>query len=295
LINNLSVYSATSPHTNQNKRLKYNNFLIGTYFALVAPSNLKISELYMTSKHTNALRSLNVVAVSGGLNAPSKTEALIDAVLSELQDALSINVTYIKLSEIGQLLGGVISRDDLPQPVQDALLAIESADALIVGTPVYRASFTGLFKHLFDFVDQFSLVDVPVLLAASGGSDRHALVLEHQLRPLFSFFQAQTLPIGVYATDLDFTNYQVSSPVLRDRIKLAAARALPVFHYAASQPARPNAAQQPHHSNVKLNQPIVQPSVLPSSSVPNVSAAEKALHANKTATGSNPAIKIVNG
>lgn len=249
----------------------------------------------MTSKHTNSLRSLNVVAVSGGLNTPSKTEALIDAVLSELQDALSINVTYIKLSEIGQLLGGVISRDDLPQPVQDALLAIESADALIVGTPVYRASFTGLFKHLFDFVDQFSLVDVPVLLAASGGSDRHALVLEHQLRPLFSFFQAQTLPIGVYATDQDFTNYQVSSPVLRDRIKLAAARALPVFHYAASQPARPNAAQQPHHSNVKLNQPIVQPSVLPSSSVPSVSAAEKALHANKTATGSNPAIKIVNG
>lgn len=138
-------------------------------------------------------------------------------------------------------------------------------------------------------------MDVPVLLAASGGSDRHALVLEHQLRPLFSFFQAQTLPIGVYATDLDFTNYQVSSPVLRDRIKLAAARALPVFHYAASQPARPNAAQQPHHSNVKLNQPIVQPSVLPSSSVPSVSAAEKALHANKTATDSNPAIKIVNG
>lgn len=70
----------------------------------------------MTSKHTNSLRSLNVVAVSGGLNTPSKTEALIDAVLSELQDALSINVTYIKLSEIGQLLGGVISRDDLPQP-----------------------------------------------------------------------------------------------------------------------------------------------------------------------------------
>ena len=248
----------------------------------------------MTSKHTPTLHSLKVVAVSGGLNTPSKTEALIDAVLSELQDALSIELTYIKLSEIGQLLGGVISRDDLPQPVQDALLAIESADALIVGTPVYRASFTGLFKHLFDFVDQFSLVDVPVLLAASGGSDRHALVLEHQLRPLFSFFQAQTLPIGVYATDQDFTNYQVSSQLLRDRIKLAAARALPVFQYAASQPVRASAAQQPLHSNVKLNQPIVQPAVLPSSSVPNVSAAEKALHANKAQT-SNPAIKIVNG
>ncbi len=240
----------------------------------------------------NQTRTLKVVAVSGGLNTPSKTEALIDAILLELQDALDIEVHYIKLSEIGQLLGGVISRDDLPQQVQAALESIESADALIVGTPVYRASFTGLFKHLFDFVDQFSLVDTPVLLAASGGSDRHALVLEHQLRPLFSFFQAQTLPIGVYATDQDFVNYQVTSQLLRDRIKLAAARALPVFQYAATQPVKRDAANQ--HNSVKLNQPIVQPSVLPSSSVPNVSAADKALHGNKQAATANPNIKIAN-
>ena len=74
---------------------------------------------------------------------------------------------------------------------------IESATLLIVASPVYRASFTGLFKHVFDFVGQYSLIDKPVLLAATGGSDRHALIIEHQFRPLFSFFQALTLPIGV--------------------------------------------------------------------------------------------------
>lgn len=221
-------------------------------------------------------RSLKIVAVSGGLNTPSKTEALIDAILLELKDILDIEVRYIKLSEIGHQLGGVISRDELPLSVQKALFNIETADALIVGTPVYRASFTGLFKHLFDFVDQFSLVDVPVLLAASGGSDRHALVLEHQLRPLFSFFQAQTLPIGVYATDQDFTNYNVSSAALRERIKLATVRALPVFQYAASQPPRQANIPQAHH--VKLNQPITQPSVLPSSQTPNAAITETKQH-----------------
>lgn len=101
--------------------------------------------------------------------------------------AIPIQVHFIKFSEIAPLLGGAIYRNQLPQQVQDDLATVENADALIVGTPVYRASFTGLFKHFFDFVEQNALIDVPVLLAASGGSERHALVLEHQLRPLFSF------------------------------------------------------------------------------------------------------------
>ncbi len=107
--------------------------------------------------------------------------------------------------------------------------AIEAADLLVVASPVYRASFTGLFKHLFDFVGQYALIDKPVLLAATGGSDRHALMLEHQLRPLFGFFQAITLPIGVYASDADFTNYEISNTDLQERIELAVARARPLL------------------------------------------------------------------
>jgi FMN reductase len=65
------------------------------------------------------------------------------------------------------------------------------------------------------------LNNVPVLLAATGGSDRHALVIEHQLRPLFGFFQALSLPIGVYATEADFTDYQITSPQVLERIERA--------------------------------------------------------------------------
>ena len=72
-----------------------------------------------------------------------------------------------------------------------------------------------------------ALIDVPVLLAATGGSERHALVIDHQLRPLFSFFQARTLPIGVYASESDFDQYQITNPALRARIALAVDRAVP--------------------------------------------------------------------
>lgn len=226
--------------------------------------------------------TLNVVAVSGGLNHPSKTESLIQSIINELAEAIDIQVHFIKLSEIGPLLGGAIYRNQLPTRVQQDLAKIEAADALIVGTPVFRASFTGLFKHLFDFVEQTALVDVPVLLAASGGSDRHALVLEHQLRPLFSFFQAQTLPIGVYATDKDFTpEYTIQSEQLQDRITLAVARALPILEWAPAKGQRAayikdktSEANQSHG----INKQVEQAEVLPSVAVPSLDAAESRIH-----------------
>lgn len=185
-------------------------------------SNLKSNTLHISP--------LNIVAVSGGTNTFSKTESLVQHTLDELAKVIPIRVHFIKLSEIGPLLSGAIYRNQLPASVQADLDAVESADALVVGTPVYRASFTGLFKHFFDFVEQTALVDVPVLLSASGGSERHALILEHQLRPLFSFFEAQTLPIGIYATDKDFSPaYTIASPQLQERIQLAVKRALPVL------------------------------------------------------------------
>ncbi|OYU96670.1 MAG: FMN reductase, partial [Burkholderiales bacterium PBB5] len=82
--------------------------------------------------------------------------------------------------------------------------SIESADLVIAATPVYKGSYTGLFKHLFDLVDPNALVGRPVLLAANGGSERHALVVDHQLRPLFAFFRALTVPSAVYAAEADF-------------------------------------------------------------------------------------------
>ena len=118
----------------------------------------------------------------------------------------------------------------------------EQADILVVATPVYRGSYTGLFKHFFDFIHQDALIDKPILLAATGGSERHALVIDHQLRPLFSFFQARTLPLGVYATDKDFVDYRLQDEALIERATLAVRRALPLVELMRH--AKPSLAEE---------------------------------------------------
>ncbi len=173
--------------------------------------------------------TLKVVAISGSTSSPSRTLALTESILAELQLHLPLQVRLIELGSIARALGGALSRRELPAEAEAVLRDIESADLLLVATPVYRGSYPGLLKHLFDLVDLNALIDTPVLLAATGGSDRHALVLDHQLRPLFSFFQALTLPIGVYAAEADFHDYRIGSEALRARIRLAAERAAPLL------------------------------------------------------------------
>jgi FMN reductase len=170
-----------------------------------------------------------IVAVSGGLQRPSRTLALVEVLLDSLTGAWPAETRLVELGPLVPKFGGVLQRGQWPADVERALKDVESADLLLVASPIYRGSYTGLFKHFFDFVHHESLIDVPVLLAATGGSDRHALAIDHQLRPLFSFFQAHTLPIGVYATDKEFDNYRVSAEALRARIALAVERALPVL------------------------------------------------------------------
>ncbi|MDN4015732.1 FMN reductase [Zwartia panacis] len=172
---------------------------------------------------------LRVVAVSGGLQSPSKSAALTEHILGLIADEISSEQHMVELGQLAPLLAGAIWRSQLPEVVERKLTVVEQADILVVATPVYRGSYTGLFKHFFDFIHQDALIDKPVLLAATGGSERHALVIEHQLRPLFSFFQARTLPLGIYATDKDFVDYRLQDPALIERTRLALQRAMPLL------------------------------------------------------------------
>jgi len=170
---------------------------------------------------------LSVTAIAGSLQKPSRTEALLEAIAGELHAALPIHTTVVKLSEIGPQVGSAMHRAALPPAAFAAVQAIEEADLLVVASPVYRASYTGLLKHLFDFVGHKALVGRPVLLAATGGSDSHLLMIDHQLRPLFAFFDALPLPLGIYATEGDFDDYKLASPAVSERIARAIDAALP--------------------------------------------------------------------
>ena len=184
-------------------------------------------------------RPLRLVAVSGGLQRPSRAAALAEHLLDLIADQVPCEQRLIELGQLAPRLAGAVWRSQLPDTVENDLAAVEQADILVVATPVYRGSYTGLFKHFFDFIHQDALIDKPVLLAATGGSERHALVIDHQLRPLFSFFQARTLPLGVYVTDMDFVDHRLHNEALIQRAALAIQRALPLVKLtrAASAPA----------------------------------------------------------
>jgi FMN reductase len=169
---------------------------------------------------------INVVAVSGNLGERSRSRTLVDEVVRAIEDRAAIDITSIDVGGLAADLGLLTSPASIPQRVAVALAAIGGADILVVGSPVYKGSYTGLFKHLIDFVAPDALVGVPVVLTATGGTDRHGSVIEHHLRPLFSFFNAHTVPTAIFALDADFEDYRLIRPAIAERARRAAEEAV---------------------------------------------------------------------
>ena len=164
----------------------------------------------------------HIVAISGSPRRPSKTSALVELIAAEVVGRTRARLDIFDLVDAGPGLGAALQRSDLTLPAARIIDAIEQADALIVGTPVYKGGYTGLFKHIFDLVEPQSLAGKPVVITATGGGPRHALVVEHALRPLFGFFEALTIPTAVYASDADFLNGELSDTRVLARTSAAA-------------------------------------------------------------------------
>jgi FMN reductase len=172
------------------------------------------------------MAGLSIVGVSGSVTRPSRTTALVQAVLDRLQARTGIATQLIELVDSAPHLFAALTPDRLAGEAKALVETVEQADLLVLGTPVYRASYTGAFKHLFDLVHHTAFVSKPVILTATGGSHLHGLVTEHQLRPLFGFLNALTLPTTVYAVETDFLDYRVSSSKILDRVDRAIVEAL---------------------------------------------------------------------
>ncbi|MEV3869578.1 NAD(P)H-dependent oxidoreductase [Streptomyces sp. NPDC049906] len=189
-------------------------------------------------------RPLRVTAVVGSLSTPSKTTALVELILRTLADRTPIESRLVELHALKGAFTGAAAREEVGAEVEDALRAVEEADLVIAATPVFRGSYTGLFKHFFDLVDPYGLAATPVMLAATGGSDRHALVIEHAMRPLFGFLQAWTAPAGIYLSAGDFDGTTVLNPEVYERIEMAVGDVVPVARALAAA-AEPTTAPTP--------------------------------------------------
>src|SRR5437879_6119022 len=152
---------------------------------------------------------VRVVAVSAGLSEPSSTRLLADRLAEAVRDSLAardreVEVRVVELRELAVSIANNLVTGFPDRRLRDALEAVAGADAVIAVTPVFTASYSGLFKSFFDVLDRDALAGTPVLIAATGGTARHSLVLEHALRPMFAYLRAVVLPTGVYAAPEDW-------------------------------------------------------------------------------------------
>ncbi|MBQ0825139.1 CE1759 family FMN reductase [Streptomyces tagetis] len=168
----------------------------------------------------------NLVTISGGLRRPSSTRLLADrleaAVRAELESGgVAVESAVLELRPLGHDIMDAMLAGFPSEPLEEAFARLGEADAVIAVTPAFNASFSGLFKSFFDVLPEETLSDMPVLIAATGGTERHSLVLEHALRPMFSHLHAIVSPRGVYAATEDFGTASAGS-ALGDRVTAAA-------------------------------------------------------------------------
>ncbi|MFE6056544.1 FMN reductase [Kitasatospora sp. NPDC056446] len=155
------------------------------------------------------MSGFKLVVVSAGLSKPSSTrllaDRLADATVRRLaRDGREAEVTVVELRDLAvEIANNFVT--GFPGPaLSEAVRAVTEADGLIAVTPIFTASYSGLFKSFFDVVDNDALTGKPVLIAATGGTARHSLALEHAVRPLFSYLRAVVLPTAVYAATDDW-------------------------------------------------------------------------------------------
>lgn len=150
-----------------------------------------------------------LLVVAAGLRTPSSTRLLADRLSAAARRAfasrgLQAQVTTVELREHARDLTGALLTG-AQTPALDGLLGeVGSADALVLVTPIYNGAYTGMVKDLADLLPEESLAGVPVLIAATGGTPRHALALDHTLRPLLGHLHAVVVPTAVFAATEDF-------------------------------------------------------------------------------------------
>jgi FMN reductase len=166
--------------------------------------------------------TVSVVTVNGSPNEESKTGTLIDLAAQAIAERVDVDITEVRPYALGPGFTGAATREDVTPGIEDILQTIEQADLLVAGSPVFQGSYSGMFKHFFDLIDPYALEDLPVVLVASGGSERHSMVIDHALRPLFAHFQAHILPVGIYGSAGDFIGATLYNPPVLGRIERAA-------------------------------------------------------------------------
>ncbi|WP_247045410.1 CE1759 family FMN reductase [Arthrobacter rhizosphaerae] len=176
----------------------------------------------MSADSSPTAAAVSLVVVTAGVSEPSSTRMLADRLAGKTTALLaeqgrSAQVRVIELAPLALDIARATTAGFPGSTIEEAMKSLSEADALIVSTPVYKAGISGLLKSFVDLIDSDLLIGKPVMIAATAGTARHALVVDDHLRSLFAYFRALTLPTSVFAAPEDW-----GSPAFGDRIERAA-------------------------------------------------------------------------
>jgi len=176
--------------------------------------------------------AVRLAVLSAGLGVPSSTRLLADRLAQATVEALGtrgvhrqevVELDVVELRTLAHPLADRLLTGFADAALEEAIGAVTGADALVAVTPVFSASYSGLFKTLFDVLEPGSIEGLPVLMGATAGTARHSLVLDHAVRPLFSYLRASPVPTGVFAATEDFGDGALQQRVERAGAELAGA------------------------------------------------------------------------
>lgn len=169
-----------------------------------------------------------IAVVSAGLSKPSSTRMLADRMAAATARELGfagdeVEVRVIELRDLAQDITNNLLTGFPSAALADAIEGVRTADGLIAVTPIFAASYSGLFKSFLDVIEPDALAALPVLLGATGGTARHSLAIDHALRPLFSYLHAAVASTGVFAATDDWGAAEDGVATLTSRIDRAGA------------------------------------------------------------------------
>lgn len=163
-----------------------------------------------------------IAVVSSGLSQPSSTRLLADRIATATVAALegkgvTAEVTVIELRDLAQDITNNLLTGFAPPRLEAAIQSVTESDGLIAVTPIFTTSYSGLFKSFVDVLDPQSITGLPVLLGATGGTERHSLAIDYAMRPLFTYLHAVPVSTGVYAASSDWGSAEDALPGRIDR------------------------------------------------------------------------------
>lgn len=170
-------------------------------------------------------KTFNLVTVNAGTSDPSSTQMIADRIADRAfslgaEHGLEIMVRSINLRGLANDITSALISNFVSPELQRALDQMRDADGVVASTPVYKAGPSGLFTEFFQILDNDVLIGTPVVLAGTGGSPRHSLVIDDQLRGMFAYLRTLTTPTAVYAAPEDWQDSAFGSRIDRAATEL---------------------------------------------------------------------------